>query len=269
LTALVFTQLDKVILSKILGLGEFGHYMLATVVVSGLYVLISPLFNVIYPRFSALVVTGEIEKLIELYRLGTRMLATLLFPVSMVMAFFAEDLVLVWTGDPVIAASVAPVIALLVIGSALNGVMYFPYALQLAYGVTWIPLTINIVLMCFLVPTIIYLAHEYGALGGAMAWMIAEVVYLVLGPWLTHRHILKGLASKWLLQDVCLPLVSTLLIGVAGHRAILAGGLSHYERVMWAVGLALFTATLILLMSERLRNVVWSYARQKKFAIRM
>lgn len=269
LTALVFTQLDKVILSKMLGLGEFGHYMLATVVVSGLYVLISPLFNVIYPRFSALVVTGETEKLVELYRLGTRMLATLLFPIAMVLAFFAEDLVHVWTGEPAIAASVAPVIALLVIGSALNGVMYFPYALQLAYGMTWIPLTINVVLMCFLVPTIIYLAQEYGALGGAMAWMIAEVVYVLLGPWLTHRYILKGLAPKWYLQDVCLPLVSTVLIGVVGHRAILAGGFSHYERVMWAAGLAIFTAMLILLMSGQLRNVVWNYARQKRFAIRM
>lgn len=269
LTALVFTQMDKVMLSKMLGLGEFGHYMLATVVVSGLYVLISPLFNVIYPRFSALVVTGETEKLVELYRLGTRMLATVLFPIAMVLAFFAEDLVRVWTGNSVIASSVAPVIALLAIGSALNGVMYFPYALQLAYGMTWIPLTINIVLMCFLVPTIIYLAQEYGALGGAMAWMIAEVVYVLLGPWLTHRYILKGLGSKWFLQDVCLPLVSTVLIGVVGRRAILAGGFSHYDRVMWAAALAIFTATLILLMSGQLRNVVWNYVRQKRFAIGM
>jgi O-antigen/teichoic acid export membrane protein len=214
-------------------------------------------------------VTGETEKLVELYRLGTRMLATVLFPIAMVLAFFAQDLVHVWTGDPVVAASVAPVIALLVIGSALNGVMYFPYALQLAYGMTWIPLTINVVLMCFLVPTIIYLAQEYGALGGAMAWLIAEVVYVLLGPWLTHRYILKGLAPKWVLQDVCLPLVSTVLIVVAGHRAILAGGFSHYERVMWAAGLALFTATLILLMSGALRNVVWCYARQKRYAIKM
>lgn len=267
LTALVFTQLDKVILSKMLGLGAFGQYMLATVVVSGLYVLISPLFNVIYPRFSALVVTGETEKLVDLYRLGTRMLTTVLFPITMVLAFFANDLVHVWTGDQVIAASVAPVIALLAIGSGLNGVMYFPYALQLAYGMTWIPLTINVVLMCFLVPTTIYLAQEYGALGGAMSWMIAEVVYVLLGSWLTHRYILKGLAPKWLLQDVCLPLVSTALIGVAGHRAILAGGFSHYERVLWAAGLAIVTSTLILLMSRQLRNVVWSYARQKRYAI--
>lgn len=269
LTALVFTQMDKVILSKMLGLEEFGHYMLATVVVSGLYVLISPLFNVIYPRFSALVVTGETEKLIEFYRLGTRVLAMLLFPITMVLAFFAEDLVHVWTGNSTMASSVAPVITLLAIGSALNGVMYFPYALQLAYGMTWIPLTINMALMCFLVPTIIYLAQEYGALGGAMAWMIAEVVYVLLGPWLTHRYILKGLGSKWFLQDVCLPLVSTVLIGVLGHRAILAGNFSHYERVMWAAGLAISTTTLILLMSGQLRNVVWNYVKQKRFAIRM
>jgi O-antigen/teichoic acid export membrane protein len=265
LTALVFTQLDKVILSKILGLEEFGHYMLATVVVSGLYVLISPLFNVIYPRFSALVVKGDTERLVELYRLGTRTLVTMLFPIAMVLAFFGEDLVHVWTDDPVIATSVAPVIALLVIGSALNGVMYFPYALQLAYGMTWIPLTINLVLMCFLVPTIIFLAQEYGALGGAMAWMIAEVVYVLLGPWLTHRYILKGLALKWFLQDVCLPLASTLLIGVAGHRAIQAGDFSLHERVVWAGGLAIFTATLIFLMSGRLRNVAWRYVIQQRF----
>ncbi|PKO48629.1 MAG: polysaccharide biosynthesis protein [Betaproteobacteria bacterium HGW-Betaproteobacteria-4] len=269
LTALVFTQLDKVILSKMLELGEFGHYMLATVVVSGLYVLISPLFNVIYPRFSALVVTGDTEKLVELYRLGTRMLAMVLFPVAMALALFAEDLVHVWTGDPVIAASVAPVISMLVVGSALNGMMYFPYALQLAYGMAWIPLTINVVLMCFLVPTIIYLAREYGAQGGATAWMIAEVMYVLLGPWLTHRYILQGLAPKWLLQDVCVPLLLSVLIGVAGHRAILSGGFSHFERVMCAAGLALFTATLTLLMSRQLRNIFWGCARRKKFAIKM
>lgn len=268
LTALVFTQLDKVVLSKILGLGEFGHYMLATVVVSGLFVLIAPLFNVIYPRFSALVVTGETEKLVDLYRMGTRLLATVLFPIAMVLGLFAEDLVHVWTGDPVIAASVAPVIALLVIGSSLNGVMYFPYALQLAYGMTWIPLTINVMLMCFLVPTVIYLARVYGALGGAMAWMIAEIVYLMLGPWLTHRYILKGLALRWLLQDVCLPLMLTLLFGVIGQQVILAGDFTYHERVVLAGGLAISTAMLILLLSGQLRNVVWSYVRQKRVAIR-
>lgn len=267
-TALVFTQLDKVILSKMLGLGEFGHYMLATVVVSGLYVLVAPLFNVIYPRFSALVVTGETAKLIELYRLGTRLLATVLFSIAIVLALFAEDLVLVWTGDPSLAAPVARIIPLLLIGSALNGVMYFPYALQLAHGMTWIPLTINAVLMCLLAPGIIYLAHTYGALGGAMAWMIAEVVYVLLGPWLTHRHILKGLAPRWLLQDVCLPLLMAALIVMAGHGAIQAGDFSPAWRLAWAACLVVLAPMLSLMASPQLRNALWAYARTGWAAVR-
>ena len=269
LTSLVFTQLDKVILSKVLGLEEFGHYMLATVVVSGLFVLISPVFNVVYPRMTALVARGDTEKLIGLYRLGTRLLATVLFPIAMVLTIFAKNLVLVWTGNPGIASSVGPVISLLVIGSALNGVMYFPYALQLAYGMTWIPLTINIVLMCFLVPLIVHLAQTYGTLGGAVAWLISQVMYVMLGPWLTHRYILKGLGPKWLFHDVGMPLALSILIGAVGHYAIQAGGHSAYEKILWAVGLVMFTSAFLILMSRQLRIVVWNYGRQKRCAIKM
>lgn len=264
LTSLVFTQLDKVILSKMLGLEEFGHYMLATVVVSGLYVLVAPLFNVMYPRFSVLVVMGETEKLEHLYRLGTRMLAAVLFPIAIALALFSEDLVLVWTGNAVIASNVAPVIALLVFGSALNGVMYFPYALQLSYGMTWIPLAINTILMCFLVPLIIYLAKAYGAMGGAMAWLISEAVYVMLGPWMTHRYMLKGLGPKWFFQDMGIPLALSAAMGVIGYYAIQAAGLLPYEKLIGAAGLAIFTATLILLLSRQLREIVWDYAKWKK-----
>lgn len=261
LTALVFTQLDKVILSKMLGLEEFGHYMLATVVVSGLYVLISPVFNVIYPRMSALVVIGDKDKLTELYRTGTRMLATVIFPIAMVLAVFAEDLVLVWTGNPGIASSVAPVISLLVIGSALNGVMYFPYALQLAYGKTWIPLTINIVLMLFMIPLIIYLARTYGALGGAMAWLIAEVIYVILGPWLTHRNILKGLWAKWIIQDIGVPFALSAVLGAVGYYVVQGHGYSPYERMIVATGLVILTSVLTLLMTRQVSDVVKGYLR--------
>ena len=267
LTALVFTQLDKVILSKMLGLEEFVHYMLATVVVSGLYVLISPVFNVVYPRMTALVGTGETEKLTDLYRSGTRLLATVLFPIAMVLVFYADDVVLVWTSNPSVASSVAPVISLLVIGSALNGVMYFPYALQLANGMTWIPLTINTVLMCFLMPLIIYLAKSYGTLGGAMAWVTTEVIYVMLGTWLTHRYLLKGLGAKWIFQDVGIPFAVSVLIGASGHYGIQDGGYTAYEKLMWATGFALISLILALLLSRQLRSVAWNYARRKKCAI--
>lgn len=253
LSALVFTQLDKVILSKMLGLEEFGHYMLATVVVSALYVLVTPVFNVAFPRFSALVVTEDLERLTRLYRLGTRMLATVLFPIAMLLAVFAEDLVRVWTGNPGLAASVAPIIALLAIGSALHGVTYLPYALQLAYGMTRLPLMIIAILMLALVPLIVFLALNYGALGGALAWLVLHMLYIALTAWLTHRHLLKGVRTRWLLQDIGVPLLLSLVAGLIAYFVVQGSGSQVYLRLLAGAMLALAAAAVSFFASPALR----------------
>lgn len=244
LSATVLTQLDKVILSKLLGLEEYGQYMLATLMVSGLYVLILPVFNVVYPRLSALVVTGETEKLTDLYRIGTRMLGTVLFPIAMAFAVFAEEILRVWTGNPALSSSVAPVVAFLAMGAALHGVMFFPYALQLAYGKTRLPLKINLILIIALVPLIIMFAMTYGVLGGAMAWLVFQVLYLMLGTWLTHRQLLKGIGLKWLLQDVGIPLGLSLLAGIFGYFVIRNAGYSFGVKLISGSMLTIVVALL-------------------------
>lgn len=266
LTALVFTQMDKLILSKMLGLEEFGHYMLATVVVSGLYVLITPVYNVVYPRFSALVATGDTDKLVDLYRLGTRLLVGTIFPIAMVLAVFGHELVLVWTGNPAIASSVAPVIALLAIGSGLHGAMYFPYALQLAYGMTRLPLTINVILMMVFLPLIVYFATTYGAFGGALAWLVLHVMYMLLGTWLTHRRLLKGVGAGWLLQDIGIPLMLTSLIGVLGYLTVHDNEYPVFVKLVCGSLLALLAMLLSIATSKQLRAAIQNALRWKKIA---
>jgi len=258
LSSLVFTQLDKVLLSKILGLEEFGRYMLATVVVSALYVLVTPTFNTIYPRFSALVASGNTEKLAESYRLGTRLLATVIFPITMTLVIFAEDLVRMWTGNPDIASSVAPVIGVLAIGSSLNGVMHFPYALQLAHGMPRLPLSINAILMVVMVPLIVFLATSYGALGGAIAWFVLHIFYVMIGTWVTHRHLLIGLGNKWLFQDVGIPLGMSSLVGLVGTYAIHGAGYPAHIKLAYGVVLALVALLLTLAVSPQLRTAMWN-----------
>lgn len=264
LTALIFTQMDKVILSKMLGLEEFGHYMLATVVVSGLYVLITPVFNVVYPRFSALVATGDTEKLTDLYRMGTRLLVSAIFPIAMVLAVFGNELVQIWTGNSAIASSVAPIIALLAIGSALHGAMYFPYALQLAYGMTRLPLTINIILMMVFLPLIIYFALNYGAFGGALAWLVLHVMYMLLGTWLTHRRLLKGVGAGWLLQEIGIPLMLTLLVGVLGYFAVHSNEFTALVKLVCGSLLALIAMVLSVTTSNRLRAAIQANLKWKR-----
>lgn len=211
---IIFTQLDKVLLSKFLSLEEFGHYMLATVVVSGLNILIASVYNIAYPRFSAIVASGDMESLGKQYKLFTRVLFMVLFPAAMILVIFPNELVQVWTGNEKIAEAVAPVISLLAIGAALNGLMHIPHALQLAYGMTRLPLIINGVLMVIIIPLIIMLTIKYGAVGGAMAWALLNFLYVFLGTWLTHRYLLKNMGKEWLINDVGLPIGMVLMTGV-------------------------------------------------------
>ena len=252
-SAVILMQLDKVLLSKILSLEDFGRYALAGVVASGLYILLTPAFNVIYPRLSVLVAIDETEKLMSLYRSGTRLLLAVLFPIAAAAAVFAEEILFLWTGNPSLASSTAPVVSLFLIGTALNGAMHFPYALQLAYGMTRLPLTINAILVVVMIPTTIILALQYGAVGGAAAWAVLNGIYLLIGTRLTHQSLLKGVGLKWLLWDVGMPLgMSLFIVGGIGYK-IRELGFSYYVELFIGSGLALCTFLIIVMLSPSLR----------------
>ncbi|MEO6421673.1 MAG: oligosaccharide flippase family protein [Candidatus Nitrotoga sp.] len=252
-SAIILMQLDKVLLSRILSLEDFGRYALAGVVANGLHVLLTPTFNVIYPRLSALVVTGNTEKLIELYRSGTRLLLAALFPIATAIAVFAEEILSLWTGNPVFASSVAPIVSLFLIGTALNGAMHFPYALQLAFGMTRLPLMINVILVIIMIPMTILLAMQFGVIAGATAWALSSGIYLLVGTWLTHKTLLRGIGLKWLLFDVGIPLLlSLLVVGIVGGE-VREWGYSYYVELFIGSGLVLVAFLSVILFSPHLR----------------
>lgn len=216
-SGLMLMQMDKLILSRMLDLADFGRYTLAAMLVSAVYVFMAPVFNAVYPRMAELVARGDEAKLLELYRLGTRLFCAILFPLAAFGIGFARDLIFLWTGNSTLAAGVAPLMELLLFGAMLHGVMHFPYALQLAYGNSRLPLVTNTVLVSFYLPTLLLMASWYGARGGAAAWMLMNVVYLFLGTILTHRTLLRDVGQRWLTGDVFLPAVVALIVVGVGR----------------------------------------------------
>jgi len=174
-----------------------------------------------------------------------------------VLAMFAEQVVATWTGDAVIAKAVAPVVTLLVTGSALHAMMFFPYALQLASGLPRLSLLINMVMIAVLVPLTIVLTLSHAELGAAWAWLMLHVFYLLFGTWVTHRTLLRGAGLGWLLGDVGLPLASTVAIACVGLAADVYGS---EQWVGW--GLALWAAStgLCVAVSPELRASIRTMA---------
>ena len=215
---LILTQSDKMIVSKLFSLKVFGYYSIATMFGTGLSMIVTSVFNTIFPRFSALAAGNEAE-LKDFYYRCTQLMAVLILPLAVVLALFSTEILQLWTRNAEVARNAGPIAALLVIGSALNGLMNLPYALQLAYGWTSIGLRICIFLLVLSIPAVWLMAKYYGAVGAACVWPGLNGIYMLIGIPLTHRHLLKGGARRWW-GEVCLPLVPILLIVLIGKRLV-------------------------------------------------
>jgi O-antigen/teichoic acid export membrane protein len=252
---LVFMQTDKLILSRILPLDLFGQYMLASLLAGGLYTLVTPAFNAIYPRFSRLAAAGQETALHRSYRDVTHLLACLLLPVAMFLAISAQGLLALWTSDSGLAASVAPVVAMLSIGSALHGVMFVPYAMTLSLGAAGLALRINLVLLLALGPLMLFLTFRFGPPGAAAAWLLLHLAYVVGGGWVTNTALMPKTAKDWLLVDVGVPAAVCLALGLAG-RALIAGHFEPWSNVFAGLAMCSLAWVCLWAMSPRLRQAL-------------
>lgn len=259
LSGLILTQLDKVILSKTIGLESYGKYMLAIMAASCIYMLVIPIFNIIYPRFSSLVAQGKTDELLMQYRTASNLLASMLFPFVMVLVLLFQLLIKLWTGDSILANDVAPLASLLVVGYALHGVMHMPYALMLAQGETKSMFSIYIALIVIIVPLTTILSIKYDALGGAIAQLLLFILYVLIGTWVTHKRYFKGSAVAWLSKDIGIPLGISLLIGMLGHSIMPMLESVMYEKLVFGIALWFAAAMLCIYSSQFSRSFFVRY----------
>ena len=135
-TTLLLTQIDKIVLSRMLSLESFGYYSLAAVAANSLYALVTPVAAAVFPGLTREAASGDVSATALLYHRATQTVAVLVLPVAAVLALFAPQVLGIWTRDPKAAAVSGAVLSVLVTGVALNAVMNIPYMLQLAYGRT-------------------------------------------------------------------------------------------------------------------------------------
>lgn len=195
------SQLDRLSITSLLSLAELGYYTLALSISAGFGRMVLPMFNAIYPRFSRLVVRGEEAALRELYHLGSQYLAVVVAAVAAVLIVFAHDVVYLWTGNTDLAVRIALPLAILAAGSAFNGLMNIPYALQLANGWTQLATGINTASLLLGIPFCMWVVPRFGISGAACVWLLANLASVATGIPLMHRRLLCGELGTWFLRD--------------------------------------------------------------------
>ena len=262
--AAILTQLDKLILSRMLTLEIFGYYTLAGVFSISIYRLVGPVFSAVYPKFTQLVSLSDQDGLKQLYHKSCQFISVLILPVAGIIAMFSYDILLIWTQDPVTAENCHLLVSIIISGAALNGVMYIPYALQLAHGWTKLSLYVNSISVVLLVPLIIYLTRHYGAVGGASVWVILNAGYFFISMPLVHKRLLPHENWRWYWQDVGLPLIASLIVAGSG-RLLMGGQMSQFMMVVYISIVSFLTLTITVMATPTTRG--WFFTKMSDFKL--
>lgn len=257
LTTLILTQIDKLVVSKLLSLKVFGYYTLAWTMANGLSLVSGAVFNVIFPRMSALVATSNESGLRRSYHTASQLMATLVLPMAAVFLFFPTEVIRLWTGSVPTAAFSAPILRVLTIGSAMNALYFVPYCLQLAAGWTKLSVYATLSLVLAVTPLTVFSTEQLGAAGAASIWAVMNIVNLVVVVLVMHRRLLPLEAGGYF-ADIGMPLLS--IVGVGALGRILIPTLASRHTTLFALVLV-WGSTLVSAVLTAPRIRAWALTR--------
>jgi O-antigen/teichoic acid export membrane protein len=255
-------QVDKIVISKLLSIGNLGYYSAASLAANGLGKIAVPFQTALFPRFSHLFAKHQHDELSRLFRHSVRLLSCITCAVAAAFVFFAHDILRLWLGSTEAADSAAVPMSVLSAAMMLNGVMAPVFSMILASGYTRISLTMNAAGLAALVPATLWLVDQRGLTGAAVAWLGFNLAYYLIVPTMLARRWRGFSLAPFYLQD-SLPFIATSLL-VCASCDWLAHGQTAIVRLVVAVlagGLSLLAGITISLPLREFALTTWRTRR--------
>lgn len=205
------TQLDKLVVSKMLPLNDFAQYSLASTLAQVPYILTLPIAAALLPRLTHLLERADqSDALSALYRAASFYIASIGAIAGLGLCLFMPEVFSLWMKGQAIHSDTVTAGRLLAIGGLLMTMQLAPFQLSLANGHNATNLRLGAVMLLVSVPLQVALTRHHGVLGAAIPWLFLNLVaFAYLGVVLNRRFPLVGL-RQWFLADNLPPLLSAL-----------------------------------------------------------
>jgi O-antigen/teichoic acid export membrane protein len=239
----MMTQVDKLMMSKLLPLTDYGVFTLSVLAASGVNLVAGPLNSALLPRLTRLHAQGDDCDLILLYKKMTRAVVVMVAPVSLLLAIFSDQVLFAWTGSHVVAAQGSAVLSLYALGNAVLAVATFPYYLQYAKGTLRLHVAGGVLFLGAFIPVLLALTQSCGAIGAGFAWLGINICYLFFWTPIVHGRFAKGHHIDWLVHDVVAPCASSVALLLALSVLTSMTGLWPQQRLAVVVALLVLAAS--------------------------
>lgn len=259
----LLTQVDKLLLSRMIPLEAYGEYVLAGTASGAVFTLVGPISQAYFPRLCQFHAAGKAAEFARTFHLGSQVVSVVVGTAGILVAMRSEELVFAWTGNHELALRLWPVVSVLAVANTLNGVIWMLYQAQLAHGWVRFGLVFNGIAVCVVVPAMLLIVPELGGIGAAYVWLFLNMIFLTAAPPLVFRRILRGEQVAWYVRDLFVPL------GVSACTAALLAGLfplgssDRWFVAARCVGEGAFALALSTLACPMLRNYLVSLGQRR------
>ena len=206
----VNTQLDKLSISNLMSLKDFSYYSIASMLGQSVLMIATPLGIAFYPEITRLVSLKKYIEVSNKFHLMSFFIATITSILSVVVILFSYDLVLLWTGDEIIASSISYPVLLLTLGNLFLSIQISPYYLALSHGHTQTNIIFGVLGILIVLPLLHFLIPSYGMIGAAFTWFVIRLAFTFFIGYVLISKYLKNEFFKWIFYDSFLPLFTTL-----------------------------------------------------------
>src|SRR5450830_1044852 len=138
---IVFSQSDKLYLSRALSTHDFAQFSVATMLAGGIFIIMGPVQNIVASRLSAVYSVDQEDRLTATYRQATHWICLLIFPICAMFTFRAREILWLWTGENDLATHAASILVGYSLGNGLIAVsglvFYLQFALADCDGIFW------------------------------------------------------------------------------------------------------------------------------------
>jgi len=211
LIAFFITQFDKILVSKLVNLEQFGYYNLAFTVGGSLSIIVNSITSIIYPKLTKIVTRGDQSEIKDYFHKISKWMSIVSAPLGLFILFFSEEILYIWTKNEILAKQVAPMLRIVSLGTLFNCAMIMPYHLLLSFGNTKYDIYQNVMTIFLSVPLLFLLTNLLGAFGATLVWLFVNFLYLFTYCPLAINKYLKGEFFSWFFKDFLYPILVSLI----------------------------------------------------------
>lgn len=196
------TQIDKLLLSGLLSLADYGRFSLAVFAASAITLSTTALSPIIMSHLSILRAQDDANAFNRFYAVATQWLGLLAWPSAALLFFYGEQIIWVWTGDQGLSRDIAQVVRLYAFGNAILAISSMAYFAQFSKGSLRLHVILTGLFLAILIPAVLWSTKIYGAVGAAWTWATLNAAYLLTCVPVIHRYFVRYPYRRWLFCEV-------------------------------------------------------------------